>query len=167
MSNHHILQLLEERSLPELSAEELNRIAAHTEVCQECSSAYEAAQIAFALLQERAAITVEPPPFFQTRVMAAIRERNQSGDVWGFTRMWQAARTLLGAMAALVVLLTTLTLYSGSNSFSTSPESSLSYNADASELAIYGLDGFDEQDITNSQVLSDIYSLEAEGSNGK
>ena len=167
MSNHHIRQLLEERSLTSLSAAELKLIAAHTAVCDECLSAYEAAQIAFAMLQERTAVVVEPPPFFQTRVMAAIRERNQTTNAFGFVRMWQAAKTLLASMAALVVLLMTLTIYTSDASLPASSDSAISLIADPAELVIYERDSFDEQEITNSQVLSDLYSIEVGDSNGK
>lgn len=165
--NKHILALLEERSLTDLSASELAAITAHTASCDECLFAYEAAQVAFAMLQERAALVVEPPPFFQTRVMAAIREQNQANDTFGFARMWQAAKSLMASMAALVVLLLTLTIYSSYDSSPASTESAFSYSADPDEQVIYGRDNFDEQEVTNSQVLNAIYDIDEEDGNGK
>lgn len=167
MSDKHILHLLDERPLTSLSATELDIIAAHTANCDPCSAAFEAAQIAFAMLQERAASVVAPPPFFQTRVMVAIREQNQGADTFGILKMWQAAKLLLTTMAAVVVLLTTLTIYTESRSPSTLPDSTLTLTTDPTDFVLYGRDDIDEQEFTNSQVISDIYALEPEDSNGK
>ena len=76
MKDNHIINLLEERPLGNLSASELDMVKAHTAGCSNCLHAYEAAQASLLLLQERASAIVEPPPFFQTKVMAAIREQN-------------------------------------------------------------------------------------------
>ena len=73
MKESHIVNLLESRSVASLSVAELEMVEVHTAGCSECLVAYRAAQASLSLLQERAAVVVEPPPFFETRVMAAIR----------------------------------------------------------------------------------------------
>jgi Putative zinc-finger len=75
MRENHIINLLEERPLGSLSVAELDIVKAHIATCSECLRAYVAAQASLLLLQERASVIVEPPPFFQTKVMAAIREQ--------------------------------------------------------------------------------------------
>lgn len=167
MSDNHILYLLDDRPLSSLTATELEQITAHNANCDPCSSAYEAAQIAFALLQERSAVSIEPSPFFQTRVMAAIREKNQEKEADGILKFWQAAKALLTSMAAVVVLLTTLTIYTANTSSTEVTESSLSFNSDPAEVVIYGRANFDEVEITNSDALSDIYGIDLEDSDGK
>jgi anti-sigma-K factor RskA len=59
-------------------------------------------------LKERAAEALEPPPFFHTRVLAALRER-QMGEVWSLGRLWRAAGVLFSTMAATVAALAVLT----------------------------------------------------------
>lgn len=167
MSKNHIVHLLEEQSFANLSASERNRIADHTAICAECSRAYQAARIAFAMLQERTAIIIEPPPFFQTRVLAALRERNQVTESFGFGRIWQAAKPLLASMMVLVLLLTTVTFYTNNNSLPDPSGSVASFDTDPVDLVVYGQEGFDEQEFTNSLVVSDIYDIEMEDSNGK
>ena len=67
-----------------LSMAELEMIHAHTAACSKCLLAYQAAQVLLRLLQERASVIVEPPPFFQTKVMAAIREQKLAPKRLGF-----------------------------------------------------------------------------------
>ena len=89
MREKHIVNLLEERPLGSLSVAELEIVKAHTAACSECLRAYEAAQASLLLLQERASAIVEPPPFFQTKVMAAIREQNLAPKRLGFLSRWR------------------------------------------------------------------------------
>jgi hypothetical protein len=166
MSKDHIVHLLEERSFSHLSAAERNHIAAHTAVCAECSRAYEAAQLVAALLQERATTVVAPPPFFQTRVLAALRERKQETEAFGLRRLWQAAKPLLAAMTVLVLLLTSVTFYSGDDVSPAPAGSVASFNTDPVDLVVYGPESFEEQEFTNTLVFSDIYELEMEDING-
>src|ERR1044071_95394 len=101
MKDNHIINLLESRSLASLSAAELGMVQAHTAGCSECLLAYQAAQASLSLLQQRASVVVEPPPFFQTKVMAAIREQNLAPKRFGFLNVWQTARPVIVSMGAL------------------------------------------------------------------
>ena len=92
MKENHIVDLLESCSLGSLSVAELETVRAHTAVCPECLLAYQAAQASLLLLQERGSVIVAPPPFFQTKVMAAIREQKLSPKRLGFLNVWQTAR---------------------------------------------------------------------------
>src|SRR5689334_19350065 len=114
MKENHIVNLLERRSLGSLSVAELEMVKAHTAACSECLLAYQAAQASLRLLQERTSVVVEPPPFFQTRVMAAIREQKLPSKRLGFLRVWQTARPLVASMGALVAMLLALTFFNSS-----------------------------------------------------
>ncbi len=85
MKDEHIISLLENASFAELSEKDLGTIRIHVGDCEGCLSAFEAAQLTRLLLQERVAVEIEPPPFFHTRVLATLRERQAAKDSWGFS----------------------------------------------------------------------------------
>jgi predicted anti-sigma-YlaC factor YlaD len=74
MPDTHIIRTLEEKPFDSLSGDDIASVESHIAICDECKSAYDAARIAAGLLQARTAETVDVGPFFQTRVMAGIRE---------------------------------------------------------------------------------------------
>lgn len=160
MRNDHIINLIEERPLSNLSATEIEWINAHTANCAECLLAFEAARASSRLLQERASVTVEPSPFFQTRVLAAIRERNSASEMFGFQKMWQTARVLIASMAVVVVMLTALTFLANREQAPTS-------NGDVALSAVLGDDTLANDDMTDSQVFTNLYDQEAEGADGR
>src|SRR5262245_11812873 len=103
MRDKHIINLIEERPVNDLNAVEIARVNEHTIHCAECRLVLEAAIISSRLLRGRAAAVIELSPFFQTRVLSAIRDRDLSADPFGFRKMWQAARVLVASMTAVVV----------------------------------------------------------------
>ena len=109
MLDSHILRLLEDKPLAGLGADESAAIEIHVALCSECRRAYDAARVSAALLRERAAERAEVPPFFKTRVMATIRERQLSPEGPVLLKMWGAARALVSTIAAAVVILIALT----------------------------------------------------------
>lgn len=115
MRDNHIIKMLEEKAIDTLSESEIIAIEAHAIDCSACRRAYAAARISADLLHARAAETVEPLPFFKTRVMAAIREKQLSPELPAFLRMWKAAGALVSMMAMLVVILIGMTVFSGSS----------------------------------------------------
>ena len=108
MKDEHIIERLESGPLTRLSEAERERIEAHAEGCEDCRRAYAAAGLADELLRRRVG-TIEPTPFFHTRVMAAWRERQAAGDSWSLARVWRTAGALVSSMALVVVVLLTLT----------------------------------------------------------
>ncbi|MGH8693896.1 MAG: anti-sigma factor family protein [Burkholderiales bacterium] len=157
MKENHIIKLLEESPLGDLSAADLEAIRSHTAHCVECRRAYEASQASSMLLRSRASVVVEPPPFFQTRVMAAIREKGLGPEPFGLLKMWLAARTLVASLAMLVVMLGTLTLFTGGDQ--TQTQTGADVNDDLAQWAVYERD---DAEMTYSQLLTDIYDLDAE-----
>ncbi|MGE0131780.1 MAG: anti-sigma factor [Blastocatellales bacterium] len=161
MRDNHIINLLEDRLLESLSAAEIERINAHTADCGECLRAFEAARVSSRLLRERASVSVEPPPFFQTRILAAIREKNS--EPFGFLKLWQAARALVASMAAAVVILTALTFLTDR----AQPQPEPALTADAVEWTILDGGNLASDDMTYSQALTILYDQNAEGAHGK
>ena len=165
MSNEHLIdhitELLDSVPLSSLSETDLARIRAHSEQCPLCRRAFAAAQLSALLLRERAAATIEPSPFFQTKVMAAIREKQSAAGVYSLSRLWKTAETLIYSLAALVLLLGALTV---------SQPASLDVGASDPdpEWAVLVADGAGNDELSYDQVLSDIYDgSEREDADGK
>ena len=168
MKDDHIINLLESRSFASLSAAELGMVQAHTAGCSECRLAYQAAQASLSLLQQRASVIVEPPPFFQTRVMAAIREQNLAPKRLGFLNVWQTARPVVASMGAFVAMLLALTFF---NSFEppSEPSDLASVNDSAPEWVMV-VDSDDAgDDMSDNQALAMLYdpAMETGDTDGK
>jgi anti-sigma-K factor RskA len=163
MRDEHIISLIENAPLASLSENDLNAIRVHTERCADCERAFQAAQISALLLKERAAEEFEPSPFFQTRVMATLRERQANSswaNSWALGRMWRAAGALASTMAATVAALAVLTFMIPGNQISSGPQlSSLSNSYSAEDVL---LDQNEQQDetLSDAQVLNSIYDEE-------
>src|SRR5262249_53831093 len=101
MNNNHIIDLLDAKPITGLDEAEKQMIQAHVDTCDGCRRAYRAAVLSAALLKERveaaALNTANANPFFQTRVLAAWRERNDS--VSALRRLWNATGALVATMA--------------------------------------------------------------------
>lgn len=156
MKDKHIIKLLDSASIAALSESELSEVQAHARVCVSCGSAYEAAQLSGAILRNRAQVTFEPSPFFQTRVMAALREQNASESVPAMWRLWRSARALVSSMAVTTAALAVLSFVLPAPVTSVVETAS----ADSAESIILG-QGNDEQ-LTYAQVLSAIYEEDNE-----
>lgn len=109
MRDEHIKDMLDGAPLAALSEGELGRVRAHAARCGECARAFDAARLSAQLLAGQAAQAFEPSPFFQTRVMAALRERRAEEAVPAWRRLWRASGALVSSMAATVALLAGLT----------------------------------------------------------
>lgn len=156
MKDKHIINLLESAPLAELSKSDLSEVRAHAGVCPGCRQAYEATKIAALLLKERAAETFEPSPFFHTRVMATLRER-QAVNEWAWSRMWRSAGALASSMVATVAALAVLTfVIPGQNTVA--PETT-ALNAYSAEEVILNRGESDDQ-ISDVQVLTALYGAE-------
>ena len=81
MSEQHITHILESTRFASLSESDHSRIRAHTASCDDCARAYRVAAVSASLLENRMAETFEPSPFFHTRVLAAVREKQNEGPV--------------------------------------------------------------------------------------
>jgi hypothetical protein len=154
MKDKHIINLLESAPLAELSESDLSEVRTHAGECAGCHQAFEAAQIAALLLKERVAETFEPSPFFHTRVMAALRER-QAADQWGWSRMWRSAGALASSMVATVAALAVLTFVIPSQVNTVASDTS-ALSVYSAEEVILNRDDIEDQ-ISDGQVLSTLY----------
>src|SRR5437763_9393026 len=109
MRDEHIKATLHGAPLDTLGEDELAAVRPHAAQCKECARALEAARVPLLLLKERAVAGVEPSPFFQTRVLAALRERQSGVESWSLSRLWRTAGVLFSTMAATVAALAALT----------------------------------------------------------
>jgi anti-sigma-K factor RskA len=163
MSKNHIISLIEGAPLASLSDSDLTAIRAHTDECLDCRRALEAAQISMLLLKERAAETFEPSPFFHTRVLATLRERQTTGGQWAWSKVWRAAGALASSMVATVAALAVLTfVIPGSQTNSGPQDMTSSLNAySAEEVLLDQGDAFNDQ-VSEGQILRMLYGAEDE-----
>jgi hypothetical protein len=158
MKEKHIIEILENAPLASLTESELLTVRSHAESCLACRRAYEAAQLSTLLIKERVAETIEPSPFFQTRVLAALREQQASNKVPVLSRLWKSAGALVSSMAVTTAALAALSFLAPGAGTGTTQEAALSpYSAEA---VVFNQDQGD--DLTDEQVLSAIYADEGE-----
>ena len=157
MRDEHIKKLLDEAPLSSLGKAELAAVRAHADTCEECGRAFEAARASSLMLKARTQETFEPSPFFQTRVLAALRERRAAEEErWTLARLWKSAGLLVSSMAATTAALAVFTFVAPSEP-AAAQEVAGTYSA---ESVIFD-DGADEQ-MTYDQVLTSLYGAEDE-----
>jgi anti-sigma factor RsiW len=153
MKDKHIIHILDENSLNAISADLMTEIRSHTFECDSCRQAFQAAMISAALLKVSAMETVQPSPFFQTRVMAALREK-QVKSVAAFWRWWQASSSVVSAMVVIVAILVALTLFAPNNQTIAAQEQPVFNNLSAETVILnQNLDN----ELTTGQTLQVIY----------
>lgn len=162
MSKNHIISLIESAPLANLSESDLNAIRGHTDDCVDCRRAFEAAQISMHLLKERAAETFEPSPFFHTKVLATLRERETAGGQWGWSKVWRAAGALGSSMVATVAALVVLTLVIPGSQTVGPQEITSALNAySAEEMLLDQGEALNDQ-VSEDQILTTLYGAEDE-----
>lgn len=111
MKDEHILDILDN----DLNTADSSVVQAHTANCESCRQAVAAARISSALFRAPAAETFEPSPFFQAKVLNALRERqNIRKPIAAFWRWWQASAAMVAIMLLMVVSLIALTVFAPS-----------------------------------------------------
>lgn len=158
MRDEHIKELLDRGGLAGLGERELAAMRSHAEACGECARAFAAARVAAALFEARDAGGFEPSPFFQTRVLAALRERQRTGvESWSFGRLWKAAGLLVSSMAATVAVLAALSFVAPQQATQTQIASADAYNA---EDVIFDQGAPSATQVSDEQVLATIYGAD-------
>jgi len=152
MKDKHITEILDNASIAALSETELNEVRAHALECGSCRSAYEAARLSAVVLKGRAQVAIEPSPFFQTRVMAALREQREAENVPALFRLWKSAKVLVSSMALATAALGALSFSLPGTTVTADDQTASVYSA---ESVIMGQNPDDQ--ITYEQVLSTIY----------
>ena len=150
MKDKHIIDVLDNRPILNLSEVELSEIQVHVRECVSCREAYEAARVSAIVLQSRAQATIEPSPFFQTRVMAAWREQQATESVPAIWRLWSSAKALVSTMAVTTAALAVLSF-----AMPATPASDQTVSYLSADSVIMG-QASDEQ-MSYEQVLATIY----------
>jgi hypothetical protein len=156
MKEKHIIEVLDNGSIASLSASELNDLQEHARDCVSCRGAYDAARMSAVVLRSRVQSTIEPSPFFQTRVMAALREQQAVESVPAMFRLWKSARALVSSMAVTTAALAVLSFMLPTQATAALDQATSVYSAESVIL------GQSEEQMTYEQVLSTIYADEDE-----
>ncbi len=154
MNDKHILEILDEKRFSELGENELNEIQIHSAGCALCRRAFEAARVSAVLLRVRAENpAVEPSPFFQAKMMNAIRaKQNLRKPFEAFRRWWQASSVLVASMLLLVFAFAALTFLAPKSK----PDEAVStYNLYSTDSVILNQK---PRNLTTEQTLEVIYN---------
>lgn len=161
MKNQHILDLLDVKAFADLSADELKIVVSHRAVCADCARAVQAAQISSVLLRADASESLRVPPFFQTKVLANLRDKQ--AKVNPLAAFWKASKTLVAAMTATVAVLILLTIFAPQFNQNSSAAASAA-NADvfddySTEMVILN-ERIPAKEPTNEQIFQAVYATE-------
>jgi negative regulator of sigma E activity len=150
MKDKHITEILDNVSIAALSESELNEIRVHALECMPCRDAFEAARLSAVVIKSRVEATIEPSPFFQTRVMAALREQQAVESVPAMLRLWRAAKVLVSTMAVTTAALAVVSFVQPST-----PASEQTASAYSAYSVI--MDQNPDDQMSYEQVLNTIY----------
>ncbi len=150
-TNKHITEILDRASIATLSESELNEIRSHALECMSCREAFEAARLSAVIIKSRVEATFEPSPFFQTRVMAALREQQAVERVPAMLRLWRSAKVLVSTMAVTTAALAVVSFIQ--------PQTTPVVEQTASAYSAYSviMDQNTDDQMSYEQVLSTIY----------
>ena len=157
MKEQHITEILDNTSIVSLSQSDLSEVHAHVEDCVSCRGAYEAAQLSAVLLKSRTQVTIEPSPFFHTRVMAALREQQAVESVPAMLRLWGSAKALVSSMAVITAALAAFSFVLPAPAAPALDQTASVYSA---ESVILGQTNDDQ--MTYEQVMNTIYANDDE-----
>jgi len=152
MNQKHIIEILDNSPLPGLSPGDLELVKSHSNECESCARAYQAARLSTMIIGERVSSPIEPSPFFQTRVMAAWRERQALENVPAWSRLWRSSRALVSSMALTTAALGVLSFFAPAIP-SAADETASTYSAEA---VLMGQQSEDQ--MSYEQVLNTIYN---------
>lgn len=153
MKDEHIIEILDNSPLTSLPADTLQSVRVHSKSCSACDIAFRAAMASSELLKQRTEVTIEPSPFFQTRVMAAWRDRQATESVPAFLRLWRSAGALVSTMAVTTVALGVLSFMYPAPTPQVAESLATAYSAESVLL-----DQTSDEQISDEQVLSAIYA---------
>ncbi len=158
--SEHIISLIESTALSALNESDLAAIRAHNGDCSDCRRAFAAAQVSVLLLKERVAEPFEPSPFFQTRVMAHLRERQIANESWAWGRIWRATGALASSMVATVAALAILTFMVPGTQVTSGTSEMTAVNAYSAEEVLLDQSGTTDDQVSDGQVLTTLYAAD-------
>jgi len=156
MKSRHITEILDQTAFAELGAEDLTIINAHVKDCQNCQKAFEAARLSSVWLSTQAVLAPPAPsPFFQAKVLNAIRNKqNMVKPIAVFKRWWNASAALVFSMLMAVAFLIALTALAPADYDNTQAEIS-GFNPYSTEAVLFNQRP--SRDLTTEQVFQVIY----------
>lgn len=158
MKDKHIINLIENTVFGSLSEDDLQTIRTHAAECESCERAFAAARLSFVMLKERNSETFEPSPFFHTRVLAHLRERQAASEAWSWSRIWRATGALASSMVATVAALAILTfVFPESPSTAELFEATAARNVYTAEEVILNPDDLFDEQASDGSVLRTLY----------
>jgi predicted anti-sigma-YlaC factor YlaD len=163
MKSKHITETLDQTTFAELSKDELAAINEHNADCPSCRQSFEAARISSILLKVQSANVDEiaPSPFFQAKVMNALREKqNLRNPIEAFRRWWQASAVPVFMMVLTVAVLISLTVMAPQSNASDSTAELSSFNLYSTDAVILNQNA--PRDLTNEQVFQVIYETKSD-----
>ncbi|HLM00731.1 MAG TPA: hypothetical protein VK400_06725, partial [Pyrinomonadaceae bacterium] len=167
MKDEHILDILDEKAFADFDEAEMGFIKAHAARCADCFQAFEAARISSVLLKTSAAEAFEPSPFFQTRVMANLRQKQAKINPFAaLARLWKASASLVVMMMAMVAGLIALTIFAPQLNPASGSDSSAqvsTFDNYSTDMVIIN-DRLPGREPTNEQVFQIIYASSENGS---
>ncbi|MBA2621253.1 MAG: hypothetical protein H0U87_08640 [Acidobacteria bacterium] len=164
MKNQHILDLIDSKAFADLSADERSTVKTHSAACESCARAVQATRISSVLLR---ADTFEnfaaPPAFFQTKVLANLRQKQaRVKPLAAFWKMWTASKTLVATMGATVAVLILLTVFApqfNQNQSDTASATSEVFDDYSTEMVILN-EKIPAREPTNDQIFQVVYAAE-------
>ena len=160
MKDVHIIGLIESTPLASLSESDLTAIRIHTSSCSDCRRSFEAAEVSALLLKEGGAEAFEPSPFFHTRVLATLRDRQVTNEAWAWRRMWRAAGALASSMVATVAALAVLTFVVPTQNSSELLEATSARNTYSAEEVILNQSDLPDEQVSDGHVLTTLYDTD-------
>ena len=161
MKDEHIIDILENAPLADLTESESTMIRAHVEGCATCHRAYQAAQLSALLIKERTAEAIDPSPFFHTRVMAAWREQQAVERAPALGRLWKSAGAFVSSLAVTTAALAAFSFLAPSSGTTTLQDATVALNPYSAEAVVLDQNQSEDQ-MTYEQVLSTIYANDNE-----
>ncbi len=151
----HVTEIIDGKGLGALADSELELVEVHAAECADCAETLFAARFTQGLLRVHAeTVTAEPPAFFETRVLATIREKYvERLPFWSFRRWWQASYGMVGAMVLIAAVLGMLTLFAPAANDQGDMSSYSLYSTEADVL-----NKRSARDLSREQLLEVIYS---------
>jgi predicted anti-sigma-YlaC factor YlaD len=157
MKSRHITKILDRTAFAKLSKHDLAIINAHANHCAGCRQAFEAARVSSVLLKTSSAENAPvPSPFFQAKVLNALREKqNIVKSINAFGRWWQASAVSVLFMLVTLGVLVGLTIFAPSHLEDTQAGKS-NFNLYSTDRVIFNQKP--PREMTNEQVLQVIYN---------
>ena len=162
MKSRHITEILDRSAFAELSESDLAIIKSHASDCPQCLREFEAARVSSVLLKFGSEAQAPPPsPFFQVKVINALREKqNLRKPIAAFQRWWQASAAPIFLMLMTVAVLISLTFLAPQSSADDSLAEVSSYNLYSTDAVI--LNQNPARELTTEQVFQELYNTRSE-----